>query len=134
MITIIIGALIVAALLFLGLRGQSPAMIREFRTRLKGYSDLLVYAAMVEDGIILNKDGSLLCAWSYRGDDLDSASAHELDALSERVNSALKRRGGGWMTHVDAIRNSPIARRRSSTMNVANSTKPRRPIMSRPSC
>jgi type IV secretion/conjugal transfer VirB4 family ATPase len=104
MITLVIGMLVVGALLFLGLRGQSPATIREFRTKLKGYSDLLVYAAMVEDGIVLNKDGSLMCAWSYRGNDLDSASAYELDALSERVNSVLKRRGGGWMTHVDAIR------------------------------
>jgi type IV secretion system protein VirB4 len=104
LISIIVGTLIIAALLFIGLRGQSPSMLREFRTRLKGYSDLLVYAALIQDGIVLNKDGSLMCAWSYRGNDLDSASAHELDALSERVNNVLKRRGGGWMTHVDAIR------------------------------
>jgi type IV secretion system protein VirB4 len=100
----VIGSLIALALLFFALRGQSPQTLREFRTKIKGYSDLLVYAAMIDDGIVLNKDGALMAAWSYRGNDLDSASSYELDALSERVNASLKRRGTGWMMHVDAIR------------------------------
>ena len=104
MATLVIGFLLVLALLFFGLRGQKPSVIREFRTNTKGYSDLLMYAAEIEDGIILNKDGALMAAWSYYGNDLDSASSYELDALSERVNAALKRRGSGWMLHVDAIR------------------------------
>ncbi|MBV9409554.1 MAG: DUF87 domain-containing protein [Candidatus Eremiobacteraeota bacterium] len=79
-------------------------MIREFRTSVKGYADVLPYAALIDDGIVLNKDGSLLAAYEYRGNDLDSASQLELDALSERMNGALKRRGSGWMMHVDAIR------------------------------
>ncbi len=101
---IAIGTIVILVLLFFALRGQSPNVVREFRTKLKGYSDLLVYAAVIEDGIVLNKDGSFLAAWAYRGNDLDSASNYELDALSERVNAALKRRGSGWMMHVDAIR------------------------------
>ncbi|MBD5655583.1 MAG: hypothetical protein IAI50_10470 [Candidatus Eremiobacteraeota bacterium] len=88
----------------MALRGQSPSVVREFRTKVKGYADLLLYAAEIEDGIILNKDGSLTAAWAYRGNDLDSASGYELDALSERVNASLKRRGSGWMMHVDAMR------------------------------
>ena len=62
------------------------------------------YAAVVDDGVVLNKDGSLCAAWSYRGEDLDSASAAELAALSARVNAAFARRGSGWMLHVDALR------------------------------
>ncbi len=104
MISLVIGALIICVLLFFALKGQGPGVLREFRTKLKGYADLLVYAAVVEDGIVLNKDGSFLAGWSYRGNDLDSASAYELDALSARVNAALKRRGSGWMMHIDAIR------------------------------
>jgi type IV secretion system protein VirB4 len=104
MVYIVIGVIICLALLFLGLRGQSPATLREFRTTLKGYSDLLVYAAVIEDGIILNKDGSLLAGWEYRGYDMDSSSNLELDALAEHANAAFKRRDTGWMMHVDAIR------------------------------
>jgi type IV secretion/conjugal transfer VirB4 family ATPase len=103
-IALVVAGVVSLALLFLAFQGQSPRVMREFRTKLRGYSDLLTYAALVEDGIVLNKDGSLMAAWSYRGDDLDSSSAYELDALSERVNAALKRRGSGWMMHVDAIR------------------------------
>lgn len=109
MLGIVLGTFVILALLYVGLRGQSLAVVREFRTKLKGYSDVLVYAALVGDGVVLNKDGALTAGWEYRGNDLDSASAAELDALSERVNAALKRRGTGWMMHVDAIR-YPVAK------------------------
>ena len=104
MTALIFGIFVVLVLAYFALRGQSPRVIREFRTKVKGYSDVLPYVAEIEDGIVLNKDGSLTAGWSYRGNDLDSASAYELDALSERVNASLKRRGSGWMLHVDAIR------------------------------
>src|SRR5580700_10614042 len=78
--------------------------LSEFRTRAKGLADLLNYAALVEDSILINKDGSLTAAWSYRGEDFESASASELSALSARVNVVLCRLGSGWMIHVDATR------------------------------
>jgi type IV secretion system protein VirB4 len=58
---------------------------------------------MVDDGILLQQDGSLLAGWSYRGPDMMSASAPEMDALSARLNGAL-RLGSGWMVQCDAIR------------------------------
>lgn len=100
----VIFVIVVLVLLYVGFRGQSPGILREFRTKLKGYPDLLVYAALIEDGVMLNKDGALMAGWVYRGNDLDSASSYELESLSERVNAALKRRGSGWMMHADAIR------------------------------
>jgi type IV secretion/conjugal transfer VirB4 family ATPase len=78
--------------------------LRQFRSRAKGLSDLLNYAALVDDGVVLNKDGSLMAAWEYRGEDLESASHVELSAVSARVNKAFLRRGSGWMIHVDALR------------------------------
>jgi len=78
--------------------------LREFRSRAKGLPDLLNYAALVDEGIVLNKDGSLMAAWEYRGEDLDSAGPLELGAVSARVNKAFLRRGSGWMIHVDAVR------------------------------
>jgi type IV secretion system protein VirB4 len=58
---------------------------------------------LIDDGILLQQDGSLLAGWTYRGPDMMSASAGEMDALSARLNSAL-RLGSGWMVHCDAIR------------------------------
>ena len=55
--------------------------LRQFRNRAKGLPDLLNYAALVDDGVVLNKDGSLMAAWEYRGEDLESASHAELAAV-----------------------------------------------------
>jgi len=82
--------------------------LREFRTKAKGFADLLNYAAIIEDGIALNKDGSLMAGWAYRGEDLDSSSDTELAALSARVNSVFTRRGSGWTLHVDAVRKPAV--------------------------
>jgi len=82
--------------------------LREFRTKAKGFADLLNYAAIIEDGIALNKDGSLMAGWSYRGEDLDSSSDIELAALSARINNEFSLRGSGWMLHVDAIRKPAV--------------------------
>ena len=68
----------------------------EHRLEPRGLADLLLACAIVDDGILLQTDGSLMAAWSYRGPDMMSASAAEMDSLSARLNSAL-RLGTGWM-------------------------------------
>jgi type IV secretion system protein VirB4 len=75
----------------------------EHRTRPRGLADLLLADALVEDGVLLQQDGSLLAGWSYRGPDMMSAAAAEMDALSARLNHVL-RLGSGWMVQCDAIR------------------------------
>jgi type IV secretion system protein VirB4 len=75
----------------------------EHREKPRGLADLLLPYAMVDDGILLQQDGSLLAGWTYRGPDMMSASAAEMDALSARLNVAL-RLGSGWMVQCDAIR------------------------------
>jgi len=70
----------------------------------KGLADLANYAALVDEGVCLLKDGGFLAAWTYMGPDLESASHEELAVLSSQVNAALVRLGNGWMLHVDAIR------------------------------
>lgn len=77
---------------------------REHRTRPTGLSDVLNWAFLVDDGVILMKDGALLGGIRYRGPDLGSATAAELDALAMQLNDALLPYTDGWMFHVDAIR------------------------------
>ena len=77
--------------------------ITEHRTHARGLADLLLYGFLVDDGILLQNDGSLLAGWSYRGPDTMSASPAEMAALSARLNSVL-RLGSGWMVQCDAIR------------------------------
>jgi type IV secretion system protein VirB4 len=75
----------------------------EHRRNPRGLADLLLPYALIDDGILLQQDGSLLAGWSYRGPDMMSAAAAEMDALSARLNHVL-RLGSGWMIQCDAIR------------------------------
>jgi type IV secretory pathway VirB4 component len=74
----------------------------------KGLADLVSYAALVDEGVRLLKDGGCLAGWTYAGPDLESASHQELAVLSSQVNAALMRLGNGWMVHVDAIRRPSV--------------------------
>lgn len=75
----------------------------ENRREPRGVADLLLPYALIDDGILLQRDGSLLAGWSYRGPDMMSAAPAEMNALSARLNSIL-RLGTGWMVQCDAIR------------------------------
>lgn len=76
------------------------------RDRQAGLADLLNYAAMVDDGIIVGKNGAFMAAWLYRGEDNASASVEQRNLVSFRINQALSGLGNGWMMHVDAVRRS----------------------------
>lgn len=78
--------------------------LKASRSKKPGLSTLLNFAAVIDDGIVLNKDGSLMAGWYYRGNDNASSTDDERNSLSARVNQALARLGDGWMTHIDAIR------------------------------
>lgn len=78
--------------------------LKQHRSKQRSFADLLNYAAMIEDGIILNKDGSLMAAWYYRGQDLATVSHAERNRISAIVNSAFLRFGSEWCLHQDVIR------------------------------
>src|SRR3989441_12702512 len=90
-----------------GVRGLGH--LREHRVAPSGLADLVNWAFMVEDGVVLQKDGSLLAGWRYQGPDLSAATPEELDALSRHVNDALLPFTDDWMFHVDAIRRPAVA-------------------------
>ncbi len=78
--------------------------LKEFRSRLKGLPDLLNWGAMIDPGVMLNKDGSFTTAFYFRGQDLSSSTNEELAALSAHANAALIKLGTGWMIHTDSTR------------------------------
>lgn len=78
-------------------------MFGETRKQPTGLADLLLWFGLVEDGIVLQRDGSFLAAWQYRGPDLQSATHAEMAAVARRLNRIL-RLGSGWMIQVDCIR------------------------------
>ena len=80
--------------------------LADYRSKSKGLPDLLPYAALIEPGVILNKDGSFLAGWEIRGQDTASSTEGDLALVSNRFNNAVKLLGSGWMLQMDAIRSS----------------------------
>ena len=78
--------------------------LAEYRHRSQSLSDFLPWAALVEKGVILNKDGSFQRTARFRGPDLDSATPAELVAITGRPNNALRRLGSGWAIFIEAQR------------------------------
>ncbi|PYD61943.1 conjugal transfer protein TrbE [Gluconacetobacter entanii] len=76
----------------------------EYRSRAAVLSDFLPWAALVGEGVVLNKDGSFQRTARIRGPDLDSATPAELVGVTGRLNSALRRLGSGWAVFVEAQR------------------------------
>ncbi|MDD7805285.1 MAG: conjugal transfer protein TrbE [Endozoicomonas sp. (ex Botrylloides leachii)] len=79
--------------------------LKKHRSKDAGLVDLLNHAAMVDDGVIVGKNGSLMAAWIYRGPDHNSATDNEKENVIARINQALANKmDSGWMLHVDAVR------------------------------
>lgn len=80
--------------------------LAEYRRSNTRLADFLPWAALVDEGIILNKDGSFQRTARFRGPDLDSSVPAELVAVAGRLNNALRRLGSGWAVFVEAQRHS----------------------------
>src|SRR5215471_2202121 len=80
--------------------------LAEYRNKPQSLADFLPWAALVADGVVLNKDGSLQRTARFRGPDLDSATPAELVGVTARLNNALRRLGTGWAIFVEASRHS----------------------------
>jgi type IV secretion system protein TrbE len=80
--------------------------LAEYLKRPALLADYLPWAALVADGVVLNKDGSLQRTARFRGPDLDSATPAELVGITARLNNALRRLGSGWAIFVEAQRDA----------------------------
>ncbi|KQU95576.1 conjugal transfer protein TrbE [Mesorhizobium sp. Root102] len=78
--------------------------LRKFRYAGPSFSDLLPYAGLVDNGILLLKDGSLLAGWYFAGPDSESSTDFERNEVSRQINAILARLGTGWMIQVEAVR------------------------------
>lgn len=78
--------------------------LSQFRRRKPGLPDLLNPAALIANGVVLNKDGSLEAGFFYRGSDLDSSPNERLNWVTDQMNAALSFLTGGWTINLDAVR------------------------------
>ncbi len=80
----------------------------DFVHRGLGTVDLLPYALPIEDGLVLNKNGSLTASWLYTAPDTGGLSPSEINETAIRTNAALSKLSAGWMVQTDLVRrNAP---------------------------
>ncbi|MDQ5921630.1 MAG: type secretion system protein TrbE [Pseudomonadota bacterium] len=79
-------------------------ILDRFTAKEYGVSDLLLYSRFVDEGIILNTDGSFMTLFWYRGDDLDAATEETLNYLGTIIHNALLPLDTGWSMHLDNVR------------------------------
>ena len=97
--------IVLLLVLFLRVRNVGAELnLKKYRSKDTGLADLLNYAAMVDDGVIVGKNGSFIAAWLYKGDDNASSTDEQRNMNSFRINQALSGLGNGWMIHIDAVR------------------------------
>lgn len=76
----------------------------KYRDSRDGLCDLLNSIEEIENGIILTKNGSLVAAFEYEGNDNNSTTNQDRNWTSQKLNDILARMDSGWMFHVDAVR------------------------------
>ncbi|HAT7954283.1 TPA: conjugal transfer protein TrbE [Legionella pneumophila] len=97
--------LVILGTLFWEIRSKSCGHhVKKHRSHTAGLVDLLNYAAVVDDGVIVGKNGSFMAAWLYHGEDNANTTDEAREMVSFRINQALSAMGSGWMVHVDAMR------------------------------
>ncbi|MBP9742403.1 MAG: ATP-binding protein [Burkholderiales bacterium] len=95
---------------------------RAFAGHSCGLSDLLLYAKMVDNGIIVQTDGSFLAAFWFKGSDLETSTDEELAVLSQHLNRAFSLLGSGWMFHIDTLRYAALNYTPDTSCNFPDAT------------
>lgn len=69
-----------------------------------GIADQLNWSRLPFPGVVLQKDGSLLAGWRYRGPDPTGAPNAELNRIAERVGESFCPFTDDWVFHVELYR------------------------------
>ncbi len=70
----------------------------------QSFSELLNYTALVDSGIILTTEVTLISGFFFHGDDIHAFTEQELEGRSEILNDTIKNLGENCIVQVDAIR------------------------------
>ena len=70
----------------------------------EGLGDLLGWAFLIDEGVILMKDGAFLSGFAFRGRDLESATAREVNRAAAAAADALRHCGEGYALEVNVHR------------------------------
>ena len=99
-LTLVIGilGLLLVSMLFIEVRqAHEHNKLKRHRATNEGFVDLLNYAAVVDDGVIVCKNGAFMAAWLYEGDDNASSTDEQREITSVRINQAIGMLGSEYL-------------------------------------
>ena len=102
-IILVAASLIVLVNFFLNFK-EKDFITPKRKDKNQSFSELLNYTALVDDGIILTTQGTLIAGFFFQGDDIQAFSDSELETRSAILNDTIKNLGDNCVIHVDAIR------------------------------
>ncbi len=70
----------------------------------RSFADLLPYDTMIDDGVMLLKDGSLMTSYEYAGEDTETVTESDMDSVTLIVNRTLAKLGSGFTIAGDTMR------------------------------
>lgn len=77
-------------------------------SRHRAFCDLLDYATLADDSVIVLKSGALLQIFELRPEDLRHAETARLKHVHELVTRSVHKLGGNWCVQVDAVRGEDL--------------------------
>ena len=83
---------------------KNPEFLTQYRVKEKYLSDYLPWAFLQRSNVVVQKGGFFQKTLAFRGPDLESSSAQELQSSASRLNNALKRLGRDWTFFCEAQR------------------------------
>ena len=78
--------------------------VKAYTQKIPPLASLCPWVLMAEDGVILEKGGSLLCAYEFIAPDLGSSSASRINSVSAMFNNAIVQLGDGWTVQFELQR------------------------------
>ncbi len=101
-----LGVILLAILLVRSIRiGKTrPDSLKRHRDTSEGVCDLLNWGSVIDNGVILNKNGSLMASWQYAGEDDDNSTDDGKNYVAAKLNQVFASLGDGWMLHCDNVR------------------------------
>ena len=67
-----LGVSLLGVLLYQARDNAKFSHLKQHRYKGAGFVDVLNYAALVDDGVLIGKNGAFMAAWLYQGDDIAS--------------------------------------------------------------
>ena len=80
------------------------SLIREYTDEKKLLSTYLPWYLFVDDGIVLNTNGTLMKTIEFRGIDFDREEYESIQAKMNQLNNIFKLIEGGWTISIDCVR------------------------------